>query len=185
MKQRLLAYLLGEYPRFCDLPSQILLNGGEDGLEAGEVEDVGTAEEPVAGQLGVGPLHPLAGDAGALREELGGMELKDYREKMDAIDDQLLPLFLQRMEVAAEIAAWKKANGIPVLDAGRERAKLRELEEKTPEALRDYTDSLYQTIFELSRSSQTRLLGVTSPLTEAIEKALADTPQRCGSRAFA
>ena len=105
------------------------------------------------------------------------MELKDYREKMDAIDDQLLPLFLQRMEVAAEIAAWKKANGIPVLDAGRERAKLRELEEKTPEALRDYTDSLYQTIFELSRSSQTRLLGVTSPLTEAIEKALTDTPQ--------
>mgnify|MGYP001094918133 CR=1 FL=1 len=105
------------------------------------------------------------------------MELKDYREKMDAIDDQLLPLFLQRMEVAAEIAAWKKANGIPVLDAGRERAKLRELEEKTPEALRDYTDSLYQTIFELSRSSQTRLPGVTSPLTEAIEKALADTPQ--------
>ena len=105
------------------------------------------------------------------------MELKDYREKMDAIDDQLLPLFLQRMEVAAEIAAWKKANGIPVLDAGRERAKLRELEEKTPEELRDYTDSLYQTIFELSRSSQTRLLGVTSPLTEAIEKALTDTPQ--------
>ena len=105
------------------------------------------------------------------------MELKDYREKIDAIDAQLLPLFLQRMEVAAEIAAWKKANGIPVLDAGRERAKLRELEEKTPEELRDYTDSLYQTIFELSRSSQTRLLGVTSPLTEAIEKALADTPQ--------
>ena len=57
------------------------------------------------------------------------MELKDYREKIDAIDAQLLPLFLQRMEVAAEIAAWKKANGIPVLDAGRERAKLRELEE--------------------------------------------------------
>ena len=65
------------------------------------------------------------------------MELKDYREKMDAIDDQLLPLFLQRMEVAAEIAAWKKANGIPVLDAGRERAKLRELEEKTPEELKE------------------------------------------------
>ena len=53
--------------------AEALLNGGEDGLEAGEVEDVGTAEEPVAGQLGVGPLHPLAGDAGALREELGGV----------------------------------------------------------------------------------------------------------------
>ena len=33
------------------------------------------------------------------------MELKDYREKMDAIDAQLLALFLQRMETAAEIAA--------------------------------------------------------------------------------
>ena len=75
------------------------------------------------------------------------MELKDYREKMDAIDAQLLPLFLQRMETAAEIAAYKKAHGLPVLDAGRERAKLRALEEQTPEDLRDYTDSLYQTLF--------------------------------------
>ena len=105
------------------------------------------------------------------------MELKDYREKMGAIDAQLLALFLQRMETAAEIAAYKKAHGLPVLDAGRERAKLRALEEQTPEDLRDYTDSLYQTLFELSRSSQTRLLGVASPLTEAIEKALTDTPQ--------
>ena len=103
------------------------------------------------------------------------MELKDYREKMDAIDAQLLALFLQRMETAAEIAAYKKAHGLPVLDAGRERAKLRALEEQTPEDLRDYTDSLYQTLFELSRSSQTRLLGVASPLTEAIAKALKDT----------
>ena len=60
------------------------------------------------------------------------MELKDYREKMDAIDAQLLALFLQRMETAAEIAAYKKSHGLPVLDSGRERAKLRALEEQTP-----------------------------------------------------
>ena len=111
------------------------------------------------------------------------MDLKDYRERMDAIDGQLLPLFLQRMETAAQIAAWKKANGVPVLDAGREREKLQALEERTPEALRDYTDALYQLLFELSRSSQHRLLGVDSPLTEAIETALRETPQLFPERA--
>ena len=55
------------------IAAKTLLNGGEDRLKACEVEDVGPAEEPIAGQLGVGPLHPLAGDAGALREERGGV----------------------------------------------------------------------------------------------------------------
>ena len=105
------------------------------------------------------------------------MELSDYRQQIDGIDSQLLALFYQRMEVAAQIAGYKKAHNLPALDAGRERAKLQQIADAAPEDLREYTVSLYSLIFELSRSCQNRLLGVTNPLTAEIEQAIARTPQ--------
>ena len=53
------------------------------------------------------------------------MDLKDYRVQMDDIDNQLIDLFRKRMETAGAIAAYKKEHGLPVLDAGREREKMR------------------------------------------------------------
>lgn len=105
------------------------------------------------------------------------MELKDYRGQLDKIDGELLKLFTQRMDIAAEIAAWKKENNMPVLDLRREKEKLRALEERSPEELREYTASLFSLMMELSRSRQNRILHPTSPETEAIEKALKETPQ--------
>lgn len=87
------------------------------------------------------------------------MDLSTYRKRIDEIDDAILRLFAERMEVAAGIAAYKKENDLPVLDARREREKLRQIAEKTPEELRDDTARLYTLIFELSRAYQTRLLG--------------------------
>lgn len=104
------------------------------------------------------------------------MELSDYRRQIDDIDSQLLALFYRRMDVAAQIGGYKKAHSLPALDAGRERAKLQQIADSAPEALRDYTVSLYSLIFELSRSCQNRLLGITSPLTAEIEHAIAHTP---------
>ena len=87
------------------------------------------------------------------------MDLNAYRKRIDEIDDELVRLFAERMEVAAGIAAYKKKNDLPVLDVRREREKLRQIAEKTPEELRDDTARLYTLIFELSRAYQTRLLG--------------------------
>ena len=53
------------------------------------------------------------------------MELKDYRLQLDRIDNQLLSLFVERMNISAEIAVWKQKNNLPVLDARREKEKLR------------------------------------------------------------
>lgn len=103
------------------------------------------------------------------------MELTDYRKEIDAIDADLTALFYKRMNVAAEIAGYKKANGLPALDAKRERDKLRELMHNSPEALKDYTAQLYSLIFELSRSYQNRLLGSNSSLPADIERAIKDT----------
>ena len=48
-------------------------------------------------------------------------ELEDYRRQIDDIDARLVELFLKRMEVTGRVGAYKKTNGIPVLDAERER----------------------------------------------------------------
>ena len=52
------------------------------------------------------------------------MNLEQSRKAIDEIDQQLVKLFTERMACAAEIAAYKKENNLPVLDAGRERQKL-------------------------------------------------------------
>ena len=105
------------------------------------------------------------------------MDLNDYRHQIDDIDAQLLSLFAQRMDVAAAIAEYKKENGLPVLDSGRERQKLLDVAEKTPEAVRDYAVSLYSLLFELSRGYQNRILGLRTELTQQIADAIAETPQ--------
>lgn len=105
------------------------------------------------------------------------MELKDYREKLDRIDDEMVKLFTERMEIAAQIAQYKKENRLPVLDVRREREKLLDVAEKSKSELKDYTLSLYSLIFELSRSSQNRLLGVDTELTGQIKGAIENTPK--------
>ena len=105
------------------------------------------------------------------------MELGDYRAQIDEIDHKLVELFAKRMDVAAGIAAYKKEHGLPVLDPVREREKLQKTVQSAPEALRDYTASLYSLLFELSRCYQNRLLGGDTALTCEIQTAMDETPK--------
>lgn len=111
------------------------------------------------------------------------MELSDYREKIDSIDKELIKLFAERMDTAAEIARYKKEHGMKVLDSARERAKLNDIASMVPEELSEYAVSLYSLIFELSRSSQNRIIGASTPLTEEIARAVKDTPPLFPQRA--
>ena len=79
------------------------------------------------------------------------------------------------MEVAASIAGYKKEKGLPVLDPKREREKLLEISEWVPEEMKEYVLSLYSLIFELSRSSQNRLLGTANEVTKQIAEAIQNT----------
>ena len=105
------------------------------------------------------------------------MDLSQYREQIDQIDDELIALFARRMETAAQIAQWKRQAGKPVMDASRERAKLLDVMEKCPAEFKDYAVSLYSLLFELSRSYQHRILDSSSALTEQITAAIEHTEQ--------
>ncbi|MCI8758923.1 MAG: bifunctional chorismate mutase/prephenate dehydratase [Oscillospiraceae bacterium] len=97
------------------------------------------------------------------------MELKDYREQLDQIDDQLAALFKRRMETVKQVADYKKEHNTPVLAAGRERDILYRVTGLCGEELQEYTKILYSTLLELSRDYQeNRLSTGDSPLCRQI-----------------
>ena len=105
------------------------------------------------------------------------MNMDELRGRIDAVDDELLRCFAERMDIAGNIARYKAEHGLPVLDERREREKLYAVSEKAPEELQSYAVSLYALLFELSRSRQSCLLGTKGDLPAKIAEAIEKTPQ--------
>ena len=104
------------------------------------------------------------------------MDIKELRNEIDRIDGELTKLFKERMETAAEIAKYKKENNMPVFNKEREREVLNSVTEGMPSELQGYTKTLYETIFNLSRSYQKRIITPKSSLSKMIEDVTASTP---------
>ena len=105
------------------------------------------------------------------------MELKDLRNKIDAIDDELVRLFAQRMEVSAQVADYKKANHLPIYVPAREREILQEVAEKAGPDMDNYARVLYSMIFELSRSYQQKRNATATQLYQTITDSIENTPK--------
>jgi len=105
------------------------------------------------------------------------MDLKELRNEIDSIDTQLVQLFCQRMNLSAQVADYKKANGMPIFVPAREREILKKVAENSGTELENYTRTLYSTLFELSRSYQSKRNSNTSALFEQITDAIENTPK--------
>ncbi len=100
------------------------------------------------------------------------MELNEIRSKIDKIDDDILELFLQRMNLSKEVALSKKQTGKAVNDTSREDSIVYRLSTKTPEELKFYLKEVYSAMFAVSKSYQSTLINKTSKSVEKIEQAL-------------
>ena len=100
------------------------------------------------------------------------MELSEIRTKIDAVDDQLLQLFLERMNLAEEVAAYKNEHHLPILNKQREREVLAKVTEKAGDKER-YAYHLYSTLFELARSRQAELISAPTKVDAQVEASLA------------
>ena len=105
------------------------------------------------------------------------MEIDELRKQIDNIDDQLVKLFAERMDVASEIAKYKKINKLPIYVPAREREKLQDVAQKAGTDLANYTRVLYSMIFELSRSYQSKQNNTESALYKQISKSIEKTPK--------
>ena len=105
------------------------------------------------------------------------MHIDDLREKIDSIDDELVRLFVERMEVAKEVAQYKKENNLPIYVPAREREKLQDVAKKAGQDMNDYIRSLYSMIFEISRSYQSKCNNQETELFRRVTAAIENTPK--------
>ena len=87
------------------------------------------------------------------------MSLDELRKQIDRTDQMLLTSFVTRMRISANIAEYKKKNGLPVLDEKREEEKLEEIRKLSPDDMEESCVMLYNKIMELSRERQQKIIN--------------------------
>ena len=85
------------------------------------------------------------------------LQLQALRMDINAIDDELVKLFIQRMETAGKIGSLKKEAGLPVLNVKREDEVKERLTADVPEVYKESVKNLYDAIFSISRDYQESL----------------------------
>ena len=105
------------------------------------------------------------------------MDIKDYRDQIDRVDDQLVKLFVERMKLSAKIADYKKEHKLPIYVPAREREKLQDVAKLAGSEMDNYTRVLYSMIFELSRSYQNKKNNESTPLHQRIVESIDNTPK--------
>ena len=98
------------------------------------------------------------------------MKLEEVRKEIDQIDEQMLNLFLRRMDAAAQVARIKAQTGQPIYNQRREQEILDEVTKKAG-AYAAPAKILFQTMMDVSRALQHNLLGGGKELREQIEHA--------------
>ncbi len=83
------------------------------------------------------------------------MELKEARERIDAVDEILLDAFLKRMALSREIGRIKAEQGLPLENRERE-AEVLDRAMKRSGNLAPYAEELYRCLFSLSKAYQQR-----------------------------
>lgn len=99
-------------------------------------------------------------------------ELSEIRKDIDALDDQLVDLYLKRMALSSEVAKSKKQTGKAISDTERENQIVYRLAKKVPEDMQLYLKELYSTVFCTGKAYQSSLIGNKSKTVMQLEEFL-------------
>jgi len=105
------------------------------------------------------------------------MDLNELRTQIDTIDENLVDLFVRRMNLSAQVADYKKANQMPIYVPARERQILQDVAKMAGPDMANYTRVLYSMLFELSRSYQSKRNNELTPLYKQITESIENTPK--------
>ena len=102
--------------------------------------------------------------------------LDELRTQINSIDEQIMRLFMQRMEVSSDIAAYKASVGKPVYDRTRERENIQRAAAMVPPQIASQAVILQTVMMEASRFAQYQQLQQKGTYTSRIKAALAQQP---------
>ena len=100
------------------------------------------------------------------------MSLSEIRQKIDEIDSQLLPLFVQRMKCAETVAKNKMELNLPIFNAERENQILDKVA-LSAEGFDTEAKMLYTVMMSLNRMRQHKLMHSGENARQAITDAMA------------
>jgi chorismate mutase/prephenate dehydratase len=109
--------------------------------------------------------------------------MQSIRNEINGIDDELVKLFVKRMEASEKMAEVKRGNGKPVQDPERERSILSKVAQTVGPELENEARVFFTTLMSMSRGRQRAELAGESPLVKSITEAVASTPERFPSSA--
>ena len=87
------------------------------------------------------------------------MDLNEARSIINRADEQIIAALKERMRAVTEVARYKQAHDLPVLDEKREEKVLERVAAMAGDDLGDMARELYKHIMALSRDYQTKMLG--------------------------
>lgn len=102
--------------------------------------------------------------------------LDDIRVEINAVDDELLNLIIKRLNLSKEVAAYKKANDIPILDRARELWILDHITEGKDADLVVPLRETYESLFRVSRRRQSQLIDPDDSFINAVVDTFTDEP---------
>ena len=109
-------------------------------------------------------------------------DIKESRAEIDALNRELVEKFCRRMDVATDVADYKREHGLPVYDRTREREILADMAELAGEDYRYYAKIFFTVMMDLSKARQSSLLAAAhaeshpEDVSERIVRAMETTP---------
>ena len=90
-------------------------------------------------------------------DKADGMDISDWRSKIDEIDEQIVALISRRAEAAQAIGELKKQSSLPVYEPNREQAVFNHVKAVNPGPLADAEmQHVYERIIDVMRTLQRR-----------------------------
>ena len=109
------------------------------------------------------------------------MTIEEIRKEMDALDDKIADLFVERMNCAALIAEEKRKNKLPVESEERRKYVENRIAGRVPKEYSSYARALFSTMMSLSYSFQNELVYQSS-LGKILEDVLKESAVLPGKR---
>lgn len=111
------------------------------------------------------------------------MDLNKIREQIDEVDTRIVALFEQRMELASQVAEYKRSVGKPILDKERENQKIQSLMKIASNEFNQIgIKELFTQIMSISRLYQYQLLANEDFTLEKGFQRLEKLPVSTGTR---
>lgn len=91
------------------------------------------------------------------RSKTAEMDISDWRQKIDELDEQIVQLISKRAEAAKAIGELKRTANLPVYEPGREQSVFDHVRKVNPGTLPDSEIlHIYERIIDVMRSLQRR-----------------------------